>query len=278
VFRRTTAGQWVEVGALESGDTSHMAFGQALALADQYAYIGAPGVTAATVPPTVDATLGRDAAPRVFAFHDSLGRWVPDAQLAPADSGTRDNASSGAGAGAGDAPDFGAALLAVGTDLLVSSPGARSGHGTVFQFRRERTGTPAGRWLERQRLVPDSSRGALAFGAALVRAGSELLIGAPATGLDTGAVFVFRRDSVADRWIEARHLTPTPGTVPFRRYTAPNARFGEVLAADSGLALAGLPGVDNVEGAATVLRREPSGEWRQTETLIDSAWTTRVRR
>jgi choice-of-anchor B domain-containing protein len=227
---RRAAGGWAEQARLAGpGTVAGDRFGASLALAGDRALVGAPGPQGSN-PAQLRAG-------QAFTFRLSRGAWRDEARLTiEGDTTIR---------------GFGSAVLLDNTGAFVSSPFADRGLGIVLQFTRD-----GGEWRQRARLTPaDSARPAL-FGAALARAGDELLVGAP---VGTGALHVLRAEGAS--WRATQKLTVEA--------TGLASQFGSAIAVENGVALVGGPGADFFEGTGYLFARDPGGEWHAAGTLVD---------
>nr|AHN97873.1 hypothetical protein [uncultured bacterium lac127] len=238
VFARgRTARDWTSRGSIQAKSTSTGDwFGAAVAFDGRHALVGAPG--AWTV--MLDSTGYRPGQAFVFRA-ESGGKWREEARLASS------------------APDphasLGAAVLLDGAEALVGAPRTDSVAGSVMRFRRE-----GGAWSAAGSIAPDSIITPAGFGASLARDGGDLLVGAPITNMNAGAVHIFRRDSSG--WRQKQLLATPPAGY--------STRLGATLAASGGLAVAGAPLADFFEGTSLLYQRDGSGAWRQMAAVTDS--------
>jgi choice-of-anchor B domain-containing protein len=236
VFRRSGAGSWAEQGVLVGSAVQPAErFGAALALEGDRALIGAPG-----------QVFGDSAGPgRVVVFRRSGDGWLKEATL------TVSNEKRLRG--------LGASLLLHGGELLAAAPGTDSLAGVVYRFRS----SGSGKWEETGRLAASQPEHPAFFGGALAGDGPELLVGAPFADHGTGAIHVFRRDGSS--WKEQQKLTTTG--------VGPSTLFGAALAVSRGVAVAGAPQADFFEGSALIYQKDPSGQWKPSGTVADTAAT-----
>lgn len=177
VFSRGTNGSWTAAGALTATSAARDQFGRAVALAGDWAFVGAPG----------EGTGGA-----VHVFRRSGGSWTASGTLA----------SDAVGAGDG----FGTALAIDGDRLAVSAPGHDGSKGMIHIFRRGSDGTWTPEAAVAGRRVPATSR----LGESLYLKGDQLYAGAPNANGFSGMVVGFRRGSDND-WVESVSLTPFEG-------------------------------------------------------------------
>jgi choice-of-anchor B domain-containing protein len=245
-----------------SNSEAMSAYGRAVAVAGEFAFVGEPSVAAG----------GRGgggggggrggtgpAAGIVYVYRLGTTGWKEADKLTAA-------ASSG-----GDG--FGSALAAEGTTLLVGqvrpAPGAGGGGGgrggrgaapvpvappvadtavgTVQVFRR---GADM-KWAPAGALVGTTAGGAQ-FGSAIALAGNLALVGAPGEE-SGGAVYVFQR-ATNGQWSAAGSL-PAQGLVS-------RDRFGAAIAIDGNRIAVGAPS-RRVKGAVFVFRKDSTGAWVQ---------------
>jgi hypothetical protein len=101
------------------------------------------------------------------------------------------------------------------------------------------------------------------FASSIAVDGKVMVVGAPGTAEDPGAVYVFERDG-AGRWNERAKLLAASG--------AAGDRFGRSLALKGGVLLVGSPGHAENQGQVVVFRQGKSpAEWSQQGTLVGSA-------
>ncbi|MCP3915521.1 MAG: hypothetical protein GY711_08205 [bacterium] len=153
------------------------------------------------------------------------------------------------------------ACVALDTDLAIAgAPEADAGAvdcGAAYVFR-----SASGSWTEEAKLVATDGMPADGFGADVVIAGDQAVVGAPgadAAAPDAGAVYVFRH--AAGVWMQEAKLTaPVP---------VPVAGLGTCVALAPGLIVAGAPGTP-ADGGATYVFRDVAGTWLDEATLSAS--------
>lgn len=235
--------------------------GAALALDLDLAAVGAPAADAGVA-------LGAGA---VYVFRWGAGGWSEVVRL---------TASDAAGAGAGIfalGERFGQALAVDGVDVVVGAPYMDDGGvdvGAAYAFREE-----AGGWSE-QRLIPAELLGAISteeerLGSAVAIDGDTLLVGAPGddgAGLDTGAVFVFRRS--AGVWTEEAVLTASDAQPSSGGTFVIGDGFGGAVAVEGDRAVVGAPFSDALHtdaGRVYVFERAGSA-WTEVAALAPPDW------
>ncbi|BCX47598.1 integrin alphabeta-propellor repeat protein [Haloferula helveola] len=218
---------------------------------------GAPEVAQFTIsvddgfaPPVVDASTS------VVVLHGQVDK------LLPLDGTGADQSEQNS--------DYGNTVAISGDTLAVGSPfrdGVANNEGRVFVYERNSgTGLPWGQVAE---LTASDAAGGDQFGDAVGIDGDWMVVGAPGedtSGGNTGAVYVFQRDSVnPNAWSEVAKLLP-----PTVNGSGGDG-FGSAVAIDGDTILVGspfanLPGAPR-SGRAFVFRRI-LGTWTAGETLI----------
>lgn len=248
VFTRTSGGTWTEQAKLTPSDAGpYQSFGWSVALMGDTALVGAPGAAAGGVPH----------AGALYVFtRDGSGDWTERTKLTAADA----------------APSrlFGWSVALAGDTAVVGSPShsfSTSYPGAAYIFARDGSGN----WSEQAKLTASDAMAADDFGVSVTVAGDSAVVGAAGAdvgGTNTGAAYVFARDS-SGIWNQRAKLT------------AADAAAGDLLGSSVALAgstaLLGAVGkrTDNVfgAGAAYVFVRTSGGRWKeQTKlTITDTA-------
>ncbi len=296
VYRRGADGRYVEAGTLPAPNTPGSAFGAAIAIAGDRAYIGAPG----------------EGSGQVYVFRRGPSGWTADGQI------TASGLSEGAG--------FGSALSVSGNRVAVGAPG-HAGKGAVLVFAQG----DGGGWVAETtsplmaRRASDNAR----FGATVLLDGDELAIGAPAAtfipqqtpdsaapaaqggrrfggGGGVGMVVGFSRNAQTGSWIEGGLITAYdfPTTAGFGTALAKvgnelwigapmvggtgeiyraqltdggvtamsklvvdstgrrGAQFGGAFVVSGGRAIVGMPADISGDGTVLFLERNATGTWR----------------
>jgi len=245
---------------IAASEGSRIAFGRAVAIAGDYAFVGEPNVGTA-------GRGGRGAPPaagivHIYHLNATTGVWVAAGELTSATASSADG--------------FGVALAAQGNALLVGQvrpaptpPQAGRGGGgggggrgaqqaaqpappdtavgTVQVFKRGADGKYAAAGSLTSPPIPGGR-----FGSALVLSGDVALVGAPGEP-SGGSVYVFK--SGADgQWTAA-------GTLPALGILA-NDRFGSAIAIDGARIAVGAPNRKS-KGAVFIFGRDSTGAWVQ---------------
>lgn len=274
IFTRGTNGSWTHAGALPATSLARAQFGQGLALAGDWAFVGAPG---------------QEGGGAVHLYHRSAGKWVASGTL-PA---------TGIGAGS----DFGKRISVSGDRVAVTAPGQDGGKGMVFVFRRGSDGA----WTQEAALAGRRVPAAGRLGESVVLAGTTVYAGAPNANGFIGLVVSFTQGKDGT-WAESGTLTPFEvganrfGSsvakvgeevwigAPFsdrregRIYRAQadadgnltgivklgsdsltmGSGFGEVLLVEGATAVVGMPRDAGSQGTVIFLGRTAQGNWRTT--------------
>ena len=175
VFTRAASGSWSDAGALWATPPARSSFGASIAMAGDWAFVGAP-----TEQP----------AGAVYVFQRSGGTWAARGTLPAGELAAGDR--------------FGAAISADGDRVAVSAPGHDTQKGMLHVFRRNADGSFSAEGAVAGRRVPANGQ----MGLSLLLKGDRLWAGAPtATGF-TGMVVGFLRSGSEGAWQEAATLTP----------------------------------------------------------------------
>ncbi|WP_419949648.1 choice-of-anchor B family protein [Candidatus Palauibacter sp.] len=211
VYRRSDDAAWAVAETLRPGEgTVGDQFGTGVAWVGERLLIGAPGA--------------EESRGRAYLFERREGNWVERAALDPA-------AEPRAGVGSAVAMTADAAFLgAPGRlgDLPRFGQPAPAQPGVVYIY----TVSPDGALAPAGRLESPSPEGSDRFGAALVAAGDQLIVGAPGSDGGRGAVYRFERDD--DAW--------RPAGAFVLESLAAGAGFGASLALEGNTLFAGAPG------------------------------------
>ena len=189
----------------------------------------------------------------VYERNETTGTWSESARLTASDGDTFDS--------------FGAALALDGDRLAVGVPGrddAGNGSGAVYVFERDAGGV----WFEAAKLLASDGAANDLLGSTVALSGDTLLAAAPsqdAAGFDSGAVYVFERDTVTGTWSESAKLTAAD--------TAAGDSFGSSIAIAGTRLILGASFDDEKglgTGAAYVFERDTAGGWVESAKLVVS--------
>ena len=225
LYLETEDGWVVDESFCDPSAETDAAFGQAIAIERNIIAIGAPRCD----------KVERDAG-CVFIFERSDDQWRLSARLVAPDAETSDY--------------FGSSLALKGNHLAVGAwgdddHGEKTGAVWCYEKRDDR-------WSMRQKLVPDRLQSRDLFGSALLFHKHELLISAPGTREDRGAVYVFTGRT--GRWELIDRISDPAGDA--------GDRFGSSLAASEGLLVIGSPehrAEVRADGMITIHRRSHWG-------------------
>ena len=226
VYRKDVSGAWTEAQRLQASnfaDGDH--FGRSLALTGNHLLVGST---------TLET---------IYVFEkDEGGNWTETQTLQAAD---------------GAEGDFVGRHAAVDDDQVLMATWAHAeARGAVYVLHRDAT---TGSWSEEAKLMGSDIAPNDWFGMALAIEGNVALIGTPQKDGNTGAVYVFRRDS-SGAWTETAKLTGAN--------TGQNSRFGQSVAVRDNRALIGASTHQRGLGVVFVYRYdEGSGEWEPGGTL-----------
>lgn len=163
------------------------------------------------------------------------------------------------------AAGFAAAMVFEGGEIFVGRPGEipffpipPNHAGSVHIFGS----SDGGAWEETGTVSAASVEVGDRFGMALSVEGNTLLVGAPKTGGNRGAVYVFQRTNVDSEWTLVTRLTGAG--------TQAGDEFGGAVSLAGEFALVGAPG--RAEGTGTVVVfRSRGGNWSEVGTLEGSS-------
>jgi choice-of-anchor B domain-containing protein len=177
VYTRAANGTWSAAGMLGGTPAGRSMFGAALAIAGDYAFVGAPG----------EGGTGA-----VHVFRRGTAGWTAAGTLPAGTLGNGEN--------------FGASISVSGDRVAVGAPGREARKGAVYVFRRGADGTFA---LEG---TLTARRGAAqhGLGASVALEGDRLYAGAPTANQFTGYVAGFTR-SANNAWSEGATIVAFEG-------------------------------------------------------------------
>jgi hypothetical protein len=219
-------------------------FGEAIALGDNLALVGAPG-----------DDHGAPDAGAVYLYERVGDEWSLAARLLAPDP------TPGAG--------FGASAAAYVSSAVVGAPGAPSaglgGAGAVYVFEKR-----AGFWVLGSRVQSPAPHAGGAFGHAVALEGEIVIVGAPgedgaaAAGPGAGAAYVVQK--LPGSWSVTAELPAPAG--------APGDGYGSAVATASLFAAVGAPGHDAGAidaGFLSVFQKAGSGGWNPVKSFVSPA-------
>ncbi len=236
LYLKTEDGWVVERSFADPSAETDAAFGHAIAIQKDVIAIGAPRCD------KVDRDAGC-----VFIFERSDDDWTLSGRIVAPDAETSDY--------------FGSSLALKGNHLAVGAWGDDDhGEKTGAVWCYEKRGD---KWSMRQKLVPDRLQSRDLFGSALIFHEHELLVSAPGTLQDQGAIHVFTGRT--GRWELIDRLIDPEGR--------PGDRFGTSLSASGDLLVIGSPEHQTAarsNGMITIHRRSHWG-WSLIDRLRASS-------
>ena len=212
------------------GDDPEATFGNALALTDTIAVIGAP---------SDETDAGPDAGSVYTYFRDGTN-WVQKARLSPNDVYPGDN--------------FGAAVALSADTLVVGAPSDDSlgwQSGAVYVFSRS-----GDAWIQEARLYPDQVQSYSYFGSVISICGDTILIGKPSTNarVSEPEAYIFIRKEFT--WEFQATLIPNDRLVP--------DHYGGAVGLSGNTAIVG----PSLNGGAYIFVRE-GDQWHQQAELFE---------
>jgi hypothetical protein len=221
------AGGWVETQKITALDgTPGDQFGYSV---DYRGKIGAPGK---------DSETGA-----AYSFDYIAGGWVETQKITASDAASGDK--------------FGYSVFTSGSDFTVGAPGANSGTGAVYIFKKDYV---TGIWTETQKITASDAAAGDQFGHSVYINDYYLMVGAHGnddSGGFSGSVYCFERSYVTGMWTEAQKLTASDA--------AAGDKFGYFMNYDIlTLNLIGAPGANSGAGAVYSFDRI-SYAWSVTE-------------
>lgn len=271
-------GKWSSSGELPVAKLPARAgFGQALAIAGDVAFVGAPGSGSggevrvyrrngdswteagpllpanlaagdrfgATVAADGDLVAvgapGRDSKGAIYLFRRGAdGSWKADTVLV-----SRRAPSPG---------QFGAAIAIKGNRIVGAAPAANQFAGMAVVFERD---PKTGAWSEKSTLT-GFEVGVSRFGASVAMVGDELWVGAPNADR-TGRVYRIRQDKDG-AWTQMTKWSPDG--------LEPGAGFGASMALAGNVAAIGMPGDAGGLGTVAFVNRSPAGAWTIAQSVF----------
>jgi len=165
--------RWLQKAKLTASDAAfHDAFGNAVSISGDYAFIGSPND---------DTYTGS-----VYVFKRTNGVWTQETKLHASDA----------------APFswFGSSISVYEQYALIGTAWNNDGIGSVYVFKYDGT-----TWTEQSKLTPSDGEPNDAFGLAVSLYDNYALIGAPYENNQNGSVYVFKRDGTT--WTEETKLS-----------------------------------------------------------------------
>jgi choice-of-anchor B domain-containing protein len=180
IYERREGGVWEQAATLDVGTDTVMAYGYAVHLAGNEAYVSSPL-----------ANRGRGV---VYAFAQDGDAW-PVKQKIQTASATGQQA-------------FGFTFGVAGDRMLVGAPILQGGAGAVYTFDRNADG-----WTEKQKLSA-TSLGMGGFFGSSIGLGSDLaVVGGPMADFFEGTGYVYHRDAASGDWTASGTVVAPPTTV-----------------------------------------------------------------
>jgi uncharacterized protein (DUF2345 family) len=175
-----------------------------------------------------------------YVFTGSGANWTQQAELTASDSEGDDK--------------FGYSVVTSGTAVMVGSDNHYSGTGAVYVYD-----DIADSWTFEQELTASDAAPFNMFGWSMALSGTTLVVSAVKAHDDTGADYVFTY--AGDTWTQVAEIYAADG--------AEENYFGDKVATNGTVIVAGAPGHDNEQGAAYVF--DGSGaKWTQVAELTAS--------
>ena len=289
VFTKDAAGGWTEVAMLtgsrsEGGaiEGSADAFGGAIVMRDDIAFISAPGfgdnsgsayvferdadgdmeerqhITAADGAEgdlfgsslAMEGSLAVVGAPGTNGERGSLYVYERDAS-----SGAWRNTAKVEGDDMPEGSRLGATLHLKEAVIYAGAPMFAQRQGAVFVFAKNADGE----YAETTRLRGFETQRTMQFGSSLAFDGDDLWIGAPGENRRAGAIYRYHQDAAGWSGVEKLSSQEMLG----------RASFGSTIAVRDAVAVVGATGVDSGEGAAFVLERDQGGAWSESGMVVN---------
>jgi PKD repeat protein len=240
LFERQWDGKWIERALLLASDGAEGdRFGQAVALTNDLAVVGAP---------RKDAGGPNNGAAYVFERQPD-GTWLEAAKL------------TGSGGGS-SSHHLGQAVAVSGSRIIVGAPrfyfdGAPDDWGAAFLFERQ----PDGSWPSVATLALEQPFPEAGFGHAVALDGDRAVVGAPFddhTQSMAGSATVFDRQPDGT-WAHTQKLRPKFGD-------AINNQFGQSVDLEGDRVIVGMPGETTLaegDGVVVIFGLDPSAGWRE---------------
>ena len=220
VYTRDNSGAWKQTGSISAtGAVTTDLYGRALALHGDMALVAAPGS---------DSTRGA-----VYVYRKSGSGWNQDGVLKAADGQAKDA--------------FGSAVATDGSRIYVGAPQRDSTRGAVYVFSRSNNG-----WSQDTVVAARNVDPRTAFGSSILVSDGSVMVGAPGTAGNAGAVYVFHPDSATHQLMLASRLLPFDGAVSL---------FGSSMDLSGKTLYVGAPLTGRGSGAVYRMEQDAKGDW-----------------
>ncbi|MCR9293672.1 MAG: dockerin type I domain-containing protein [bacterium] len=189
----------------------------------------------------------------VYIYDLVGGKWQESAKLYPSDliPGTANPLGE----------MFGAAVSLKGDNVFIGAPGDdgnANNQGAVYWFQRDSLGA----WQPKQKIVPLTSSGSLAFGRSVSFDGGTLVVGSPGMGGNDDYDRAFLFGLTNGLWSEKQSLSGTSGS-----------DFGRSVAISGSYLTIGMPNSSEdriFAGAVAIYKQDNKGMWSGPEYLFAS--------
>ena len=218
IFERSSDNSWSQAARIAISDTSAEGFGSSVALHGDHAFIGSPDE--------------QDDAGAVYVFQrDNSGSWMQKTKIANPDTA--------------QGFSFGSALAFDGFRLLVAAPQQKGGAVHVYEADN------SGSWTKKATLKSNRVDEDARFGSNVALHNNQVLVSAPRHAAGSGAVFVFKQNADAKKWMSSGRLVAYD--------SAPRYGFGSSMAFVGSSVWIGAPGAEDGKGAIYEFTRAESG-------------------
>jgi choice-of-anchor B domain-containing protein len=218
IFERGSDNSWSQAARIAISDTSAEGFGSSVAMHGDHAFIGSPDE--------------QDDAGAVYVFQrDNSGSWMQKTKIANPDTA--------------QGFSFGSALAFDGSRLLVAAPQQKGGAVHVYEADN------SGSWTKEATLKSNRVDEDARFGSNVALHNNQVLVSAPRHAAGSGAVFVFKHNADAKKWMSSGRLVAYD--------SAPRYGFGSSMAFVGSNVWVGAPGAEDGKGAIYEFTRAESG-------------------
>lgn len=200
-----------------------------------------------------DSNIGHSGAAFIYSLNNE-GRWIHQAKLTPNDNS--------------DDESYGESVLLIDKTAFVGSPNAyvnKINTGAVYVFSQN----SEGKWSQQTTITASDSKRYDNFGRSLAAHNDTLVVGADASNISPGMVYVFNKNMEGD-WLEQAKIMPNDSNY--------NARFGISVAIEDDTILIGASNssyyeyieyfdYDYYTGSAYVFARDVDGNWSEQAKL-----------